>query len=189
MLKNKQNKTEYPTFLGPVKCKTLCQTMRRLFSSWACGRQRQADLKVDLAYTVRSRTTRATEDTLPQTNKQQKDCCKSLILICYTAMNNHMPMYPVPFWALLSLTAWSCTAAQDNLVLRATLSLCLLSLEIAGYTTPVFYLCLSTVFPNGHRGIQSSKWVTELLKSIFPVPHLFFCVPVTAIALLVFLVV
>lgn len=100
-----------------------------------------------------------------------------------------MPMYPVPFWALLSLTAWSCTAAQDNLVLRATLSLCLLSLEIAGYTTPVFYLCLSTVFPNGHRGIQSSKWVTELLKSIFPVPHLFFCVPVTAIALLVFLVV
>lgn len=41
-------------------------------------------------------------------------------------------MYPVPFWALLSLTAWSCTAAQDNLVLRATLSLCLLSLELQG---------------------------------------------------------
>lgn len=55
-------------------------------------------------------------------------------------------MYPVPFWTLLSLTTWSPTAAQDNLVLRATLSLCLLSLEIAGYTTPVFYLCLGTVF-------------------------------------------
>lgn len=95
-------------------------------------------------------------------------------------------MHPVPFWALPSLTAWSCTAAQDNLVLKATLSFCLLSLEIAGYTTPAFYLCLGTVFPNVHRGIQCSKWVTELLKSIFSVPQLFFCMPITAITLLIF---
>lgn len=109
-------------------------------------------------------------------------------MICYIAMDNHIPMYPVPFWTLLSLTTWSPTAAQHNLVLRATLSLCLLSLEIAGYTTPVFYLCLGTMFPNVHRSIQCSKWVTELLKSIFSVPHLFSWVPITAITLVIVLV-
>lgn len=171
MLKNKQNKTEYPTFLGPINVKHYAKQWEDCFQAGHVGGRGKQISRLTWSTQWGPEQLGLHEDILPQTNKQQKDCSKSLILICYTAMNNHMPMYPVPFWALLSLTAWSCTAAQDNLVLRVTLSLCLLSLEIAGYSTPVFYLCLSTVFPNVHRGIQSSKWVTELLKSIF------FCSP------------
>lgn len=84
------------------------------------------------------------KDILPQTNKQQKDCSKSLILICYTAMNNHTPMYPVPFWALLSLTAWS-LVLQPRITwyLRVTLSLCLLRVQDTPHlsSTPVSAQC------------------------------------------------
>lgn len=185
----KQNKTEYPTFLGPINAKHYDKQWEDCLQAGHVGGRGKQISRLTWSTQRGQEQLWLHKDIPPQTNKQQKDCSKSLIFICYTAMNNHMSMYPVPFWALLSLTAWSRTAAQDNLVLRVILSLCLLSLEIAEYSTPVFYLCLSTVFPNVHRGTQSSKWVTELPKGIFSVPHLFFCVPITAITLLIFLVV
>lgn len=110
-------------------------------------------------------------------------------MICYTAMDNHIPVYPVPFRTLLSLTTWS-FVLQPRITwyLERPWASASWVLRLQG-TPHLSSTCLGTVFPNVHRGIQCSKWVTELLKSIFSVPHLFFCVPITAITLLIFLVV